>query len=205
MCEPPLCGSKRTSTSKCVVLRSRHIWWIQAWVFRKSQRFSGWRQACSQQLRMPSGSFELNCSRNYVPRAENKSSSDVLMNEKHIFLMFNPLANHFLYGCLKWEPWFISGKGHKPRGSQAMGRAWLNEIGIASGKASNVPNQTCGSISCDDLLKRSKIREQLKVPNEDDKKIIQSCPNQQATTNNQQNEIHLKKELKKYQLSWVKM
>lgn len=37
------------------------------------------------------------------------------------------------------------------------------------------------------------------------KKIIQSFPNQQATTNNQQNEIHLKKELKKYQLSWVKM
>lgn len=125
MCEPPLCGSKRTSTSKCVVLRSRHIWWIQAWVFRKSQRFSGWRQACSQQLRTPSGSFELNCSRNYVPRAENKSSSDVLMNEKHIFLMFNPLANHFLYGCLKWEPWFISGKGHKPRGVTSYGTSLI--------------------------------------------------------------------------------
>lgn len=95
--------------------------------------------------------------------------------------------------ALNESPGLFLGKDTNPGGSQAMGRAWLNEIGIASGKASNVPNQTCGSISCDDLLKRSKIREQLKVPDEDDKKIIQSCPNQQATTNNQQNEIHLKK------------
>lgn len=57
-------------------------------------------------------------------------------------------------------------------------------------------------------FKRSKIREQLKVPDEDDKKkIIQVAPinKLQVTTNNQQNEIHLKKELKKYQLSWVKI